>query len=1109
MMWGCVLTLMLWSTVVESQWNYQLPSPPTFIKVPPHTALYQVSHTADEDSHRPFFLECEANGNPEPTYRWTKDGKLFDLVAHDDRISQQPGRGTLVVTIPKDTDEGVYQCFAENSLGTSVSNTVILRKSGMSTWPSRGLAKPRFFSELVTTPPPNINNVPQSLTYDLWCPPELGSFLENGPVEITAHEGKPLTLPCTAPAGFPRPNIFWAIQSISGVMLPINSSRIASDPEGNLHFSNVTQEDALVDAVYVCCASSTFRNQYKRGKKVILRVEAADSTEQASYPITRQYTSSSNIVALRGQPAMLTCIYGGTPLPDIEWTKNGKRLDPGKYKLLNNGRDLKISSVDFEYEGTYVCKASNGVDDPQSKSIDLTVQSAPFWLFSPDDTNAAEGESVKFECKASGVPEPQLQWYINGQPLEQVAPDPRRKVENNVLTLENLEKKDTAVYQCNASNIHDYVFKNFYLNILRLAPIIMEPPDVVTEATVTSSVTLRCRVTGAPRPRVKWTRDGQEITGGRYHVMDSGDLRIEQVMMRDIGLYKCFASNMLGETEAEGALFVKSKTKIIQPPESFEVAAGKSATFRCNAVVDPTLDVIIEWRFNGHPIEFDPRIIKSPDNSLTISKTTELDSGLYTCVATTKVDMDQASATLIVQGRPNPPRIIGVNCDDQIATIEWQSTGDQRAPILIYNIEYSTNFAPDLWLPAFSNIPAPDTNPWANYTFRVIARNKIGESPPSSSSERCTTDIDVPYKNPEHVRGHGTRPDNLVISWTPMPLIEQNGPGFFYKVFWKRDDIPNSNWVQPEVTITDWRQNELVIDNQPTFKPYRIKVEAHNIKGQANVQATEVVGYSGEDLPSEAPSNFRLLEIVDPNSARFSWDPVPPESLNGHFKGYKILTWIEERQDARQMLVSPNVTTALVTILKPNSNNKVVVLAFNEGYNGPDSDMLDVRTPRGTPGPIVQFNAYPLGSNALFLIWKPPVDTNDTLIGYNIYYQEVHGTELGVKMERHPSISDPTVTRAKLDGLKPNTLYRVAVVARNEAGEGTPYFVEETTSRDSPTPPDLTADKVKVTCIAAVNENNQVTVQYREKGEDHWKPMTQDSGLELNSLYEMRVVADV
>ena len=42
-------------------------------------------------------------------YTWQKNGKPYDWQVYDDRISQQPGRGTLVITSPRDEDIGMYR----------------------------------------------------------------------------------------------------------------------------------------------------------------------------------------------------------------------------------------------------------------------------------------------------------------------------------------------------------------------------------------------------------------------------------------------------------------------------------------------------------------------------------------------------------------------------------------------------------------------------------------------------------------------------------------------------------------------------------------------------------------------------------------------------------------------------------------------------------------------------------------------------------------------------------------------------------------------------------------------------------------------------------------
>ena len=84
---------------------------------------------------------------------------------------------------------------------------------------------------------------------------------------------------------------------------------------------------------------------------------------------------------------------------------------------------------------------------------------------------------------------------------------------------------------------------------------------------------------------------------------------------------------------------------------------GDTATFRCNAVYDSDLRLKIKWLKDRELIDFEtePRFVQSSDQSLTITKTTELDSGTYTCLAESELDKAEASATLIVQDVPNPP----------------------------------------------------------------------------------------------------------------------------------------------------------------------------------------------------------------------------------------------------------------------------------------------------------------------------------------------------------------------------------------------------------------------------------------------------------------------
>nr|CAD7455359.1 unnamed protein product [Timema tahoe] len=1013
-------------------------SPPRIVKQPPtDELLFQVVQQQNEND-KPFIIECEAEGEPAPKYRWIKNGKHFDWQAYDNRISQQPGRGTLVISSPRDEDLGQYQCFAENEWGIATSNSVYVRKA------------------------------------------ELNSFKDELPVTVTAPEGKPFKLTCQPPDGWPKPNVYWLIQNTDGGIKSINNSRMTLDPEGNLWFSNVTRLDASDDFVYACAATSFFRNEYKLGNRVMLNVMATgvSSTLNRHEP-TKQYVTRKNEVALRGKKVEMYCIYGGTPLPQTVWNKDGQPIHSSDRTSQGNyGKSLLIKHVDFEDQGSYTCEVSNGVGSAQSYSINLKVNAAPYFTLEPEIINAAEDETAEFRCEASGEPKPQIKWIRNGVPIEEAPPNPRLKVTPNRIIIERLDKTDTANYGCNATNSIGYVYKDVYVNVLALGPDITEPPK--DEATVDGrKVTLLCRVFGAPKPLVKWIHNGKEVTGGRYTVLESGDLEIRDVNFFDEGQYTCYAENKFGNAEASGSLVVKEHTKITDEPEDYEVAAGTTATFRCNAVSDSSLDLTIDWLNNGQEIDFEsePRFVKSSDYSLTITKTTELDSGTYTCVAKTELDEATAQATLTVQDVPNSPRLEGITCNKRDANIKWSPMGDNRAPILHYIIQYNTSFTPDSWEDAYDNVPATDMtytvgmSPWANYTFRVIALNKIGPSTPSPHSAVCTTQPDVPSKNPDNVQGKGTEPTNLVITWTVMPEIEHNAPRFMYRVYWKRD-IPGEQWQSND--IMDWKQNKLVIPNQPTFQQYRIKVVAINEEGEANVSPKEEIGYSGEDVPTQAPQDFRVEQVTNSNSALLSWSPVPEDSIRGHFMGYKIQTWTEKEgeEGMREIDVKSKDTRSLINKFIPHSKNFARVLAYNGRYNGPSSDTVNFDTLEGVPGTVQFFEAFPMGSSALYLVWKRPEQPNGILTGYRIYYQTVRDTSVGPLIERQ-AITDPKQTRAKLAGLQPGMKYRLHIKATTRAGEGEDYFIEQRTRASATAIP----DKPKFTWHRIPTENGYATVK--------------------------------
>ena len=280
------------------------------------------------------------------------------------------------------------------------------------------------------------------------------------------------------------------------------------------------------------------------------------------------------------------------------------------------------------------------------------ILAKPYFTVEPEIQHKAEDETVVFSCEAEGVPQPIVRWYHNGKPINQAERNPRRNLDGNTITITRLKKTDTGNYACNASNSNGYVFKDVYLNVLALEPQITDRPED-TMTVDGNELEMTCKVFGSPQPEITWMKGRTELTGGRYKIQDDGNLLIKKVMFTDAGQYTCFARNKLGNDSASASLVVKERTRITDEPEDYEVAAGSTSTFRCNAVADSTLDLSIDWEHNREKIDFDiePRFIQSSDMSLTITKTNELDSGSYTCVARTELDERRAYATLIVQGK--------------------------------------------------------------------------------------------------------------------------------------------------------------------------------------------------------------------------------------------------------------------------------------------------------------------------------------------------------------------------------------------------------------------------------------------------------------------------
>ena len=82
----------------------------------------------------------------------------------------------------------------------------------------------------------------------------------------------------------------------------------------------------------------------------------------------------------------------------------------------------------------------------------LSFNAAPQIEDFPSDTAITEGEGVYFKVKVSGVPQPTVTWYHNGEPVKA---DYAREIESDgSLAIPSTELKHSGVYKAVVANQH-------------------------------------------------------------------------------------------------------------------------------------------------------------------------------------------------------------------------------------------------------------------------------------------------------------------------------------------------------------------------------------------------------------------------------------------------------------------------------------------------------------------------------------------------------------------------------------------------------------------------------------------------------------------------------
>uniref|UniRef100_A0AAQ5YVL5 Neural cell adhesion molecule L1 n=1 Tax=Amphiprion ocellaris TaxID=80972 RepID=A0AAQ5YVL5_AMPOC len=815
-----------------------------------------VSHTSGPIIVLPFdntiTVRCEARGNPPPEYRWTKDGKEFNYSEFTTNKTHHKN-GTFVLHRKQLSQfQGKYRCYASNKLGTAMTEE----------------------AELIV--------------------PSIPKFPKETLEPIFVQEGEPIILQCNPPKGVAPRQLYWMSLGLEHIE---QDERVSMGTDGNLYFSNALQKDSRTD--YCCFAAfPTIRTIVQKTPMAVV-VENSPPVSKPSLLLPSGVQSL--VVLLKGENLQLECIPGGlyVPTPNITWTKLGHDM-PARTDLSNFQRLLTISAVDDRDQGKYMCLAENSAGKVVHY-FDVMVEEPPKWQTEPPQSQlTVTGSDVHIKCSVSGKPPPDITWRRNGEIFRDDELSSRRVLDDTVV-LHNAKPEDSAVYQCEASNVHGSVLANVnimmsYKHTLHLSPRSKDEIAIEGERFLAleygqslkiistekgDSGVYMCSASNsegksAVRPNECPLMFRHFVEGGRLHIMD--------VNLDDQGTYTCVAKTRLDEDNATALLTVLD---IPDAPKNLEISEIKNPR-----------NVVLSWipgsDHNSSVTEF---VVEYEESQWEPGRWRELQ----------KVAGNQATAELALHGHLNYQfRVYAVNAvgpgppsepTGRYSTppaapdrnpenikiqgylphqmdISWEPLLpiEHNGPGLEYEVSYRRLGVEDKWtghLVKRHSFVVRNTSTFIPYEIKIHSRNSHGWAPEPKVVTGYSGE-DVPTAAPRDIAVEVINTTILRVSWTQVPPATVRGHLGGYHV--------SLSGAEVSLSIPGKRSHAIVPQLEP-FSEYKLTVNVFNKKG--NGPRSDPVTFSTpEGVPILTASNSQE------DSTLLVWGP--PLEANGILSGYLL-----------------------------------------------------------------------------------------------------------------------------------------------------------------------------------------------------------------------------
>ncbi|XP_059614618.1 peroxidasin isoform X2 [Phlebotomus argentipes] len=361
--------------------------------------------------------------------------------------------------------------------------------------------------------------------------------------------------------------------------------------------------------------------------------------------------SPKSLRAQLGQSVTIPCQASGAPNPDIVWMKNFNEVDKANPRIhvMSDGA-IEIANMTQEDFGSYECIARNIMGETHSEAVKLDPMEERVklqFIEQPQNLFVDSPAAIVMHCRATGDPEPNVIWSLNGSPLQ--LSQRHHVLSNGSLAIEPSSSADSGTYKCDVSNKYETISASAEIMVDVIPRFVVTPENHT--ARVGEEVVLNCEAEGNPSPTISWEHeDGQQIvfTGRIY--LTGNQLHIRDAKESDSGLYICVAENTVGSSETVASVEIHS---IANPPhliiEPYDLETLQGATIELPCMGDGEPPPQVKWKKDGRTIIPTDRFRTAESGSLHIANVTILDSGRYECSITNEFGRATGQGLLIVR----------------------------------------------------------------------------------------------------------------------------------------------------------------------------------------------------------------------------------------------------------------------------------------------------------------------------------------------------------------------------------------------------------------------------------------------------------------------------